>query len=93
MIYIGFGLLYAALKDHQWSSIGIVLFIGIISFEMSFFWNYLWYNAFYNTYNNRNGTEENVEDREKRQNISSNKAKIFFDATFIEALTPLELIP
>ena len=63
MIFIGFGLLYAALKDHQWSSIGIVLFIGIISFEMSFFWNYLWYNAFYNSYNIRNETEENVENR------------------------------
>ena len=49
MIFIGFGLLYTALKDHQWSSIGIVLFIGIISFEMSFMWNYLWYNAFYNS--------------------------------------------
>ena len=46
MIFIEFGLLYTALKDHQWSSIAIVLFIGIISFEISFFWNWLWYNTF-----------------------------------------------
>ena len=46
MIFIGFGLLYTALKDHQWSSVGISLFIGVISFEMSFFWNYLWENSF-----------------------------------------------
>ena len=46
MIFIGFGLLYASLKDHQWSSIIIVLFIGIISCEISFFWNYLWWNSF-----------------------------------------------
>ena len=47
MIFIGFGLLYTALKDHQWSSIAIVLFIGIISFEISFFWNWLWHNTFH----------------------------------------------
>lgn len=47
MIFIGFGLLYTALKDHQWSSIAIVLFIGIISFEISFFWNWLWHHTFY----------------------------------------------
>lgn len=46
MIFIGFGLLYTALKDHQWSSVGIVLFIGLFSFEVSFFWNFLWYNTF-----------------------------------------------
>lgn len=46
MIFIGFGLLYTALKDHQWSSIVIVLFTGIFSFEISFFWNYLWWNTF-----------------------------------------------
>ena len=28
MIFIGFGLLYTALKDHQWSSVGISLLIG-----------------------------------------------------------------
>ena len=48
MLFIGFGLLYAALKDHQWSSIGIIFFIGSLSFIISFFWNYLWYNSFYN---------------------------------------------
>ena len=58
MIFIGFGLLYAALKDHQWSSIGIVLFLGIIAFEMSFMWNYLWYNSFYNSNNSRTTMEE-----------------------------------
>lgn len=46
MIFIGFGLLYTALKDHQWSSIGIILFIGTISFEISFIWNHIWDNAF-----------------------------------------------
>ena len=46
MIFIGFGLLYTSLKDHQWSSIVIVLFTGIFSFEISFFWNYLWKNCF-----------------------------------------------
>ena len=64
MIFIGFGLLYTALKDHQWSSIGIVLFIGTISFEMSFLWNYLWYNAFYNSNNNiSDGLGENIEEK------------------------------
>ena len=47
MIFIGFGLLYTALKDHQWSSIATVLFIGINSFEISFSWNWLWHTAFY----------------------------------------------
>ena len=46
MIFIGFGFLYTALKDHQWSSIGIILFIGTISFEISFLWNHLWHNTF-----------------------------------------------
>ena len=49
MIFIGFGLLYTALKDHQWSSVGIVLFIGIFSFEVSFLWNFIWYNVFINS--------------------------------------------
>lgn len=48
MIFVGFGLLYSSLKAHQWSSIVIVLFSGIFSFEISFFWNYLWWNSFYN---------------------------------------------
>jgi ammonium transporter Rh len=56
MIFIGFGLLYTALKDHQWSSIGIMLFIGILSFEISFFWNYIWWNTFiYSKQNENNG--------------------------------------
>ena len=63
MLFIGFGLLYAALKDHQWSSIGIIFFIGSLSFIISFFWNYLWYNAFYNSYNNRIENEGIIDDR------------------------------
>ena len=46
MIFIGLGLLYCSLKDHQISSISLVLFIGIISLEFSLFWNYLWNNSF-----------------------------------------------
>ena len=57
MIFFGFGLLYTALKDHQWSSIGIVLFIGILSFEISFFWNYIWWNTFITSKNHDNGSE------------------------------------
>ena len=48
MIFIGFGLLYTMLKDHQWSSVAIVLFIGVISIESSFFWYYLWTHTFEN---------------------------------------------
>ena len=46
MIFIGLGLLYCSLKDHQLSSISLVLFIGIISLEFSLIWNYFWNNAF-----------------------------------------------
>ena len=46
MIFIGLGLLYCSLKDHQISSISLVLFIGVISLEFSLFWNFLWNNAF-----------------------------------------------
>ena len=46
MIFIGFGLLYTSLKDHQWSSVGNVLLIGVFSFEVTFIWNHLWWNAF-----------------------------------------------
>ena len=46
MIFIGFGMLYTILKDHQWSSLALVLFMGVISFEFSFFCYYLWYNSF-----------------------------------------------
>lgn len=48
MIFIGFGMLYTILKDHQWSSMALVLFLGIISVEFSFFCYYLWYNTFKN---------------------------------------------
>ena len=46
MIFIGLGLLYCALKDHQLSSISLVLFVGVVSLELSLFWNYLWNNSF-----------------------------------------------
>lgn len=49
MIFIGFGLLYTSLKDHQWSSVSIVLFMGILSFEISFIWYVLWANTFINS--------------------------------------------
>ena len=46
MIFIGFGLLYTMLKDFQWSSIALALFIGVVSIEFSFFCYYLWDNSF-----------------------------------------------
>ena len=46
MLFIGFGMLYTMLKDHQWSSIALVLFMNIISMEFSFFCYYLWSKAF-----------------------------------------------
>ena len=45
MIFIGLGLLYCSLKDYQKSSISLVLFLGMISFEFSLLWNYFWNNA------------------------------------------------
>ena len=45
-IFIGFGLLYSALRDHQWSSIFLVLFLGVTAIEFSFFHYYLWGNTF-----------------------------------------------
>ena len=45
MIFIGFGLLYTSLKNHQKTSISLVLFLGIISLEFSFLFNYFWNNA------------------------------------------------
>jgi ammonium transporter Rh len=45
-IFIGFGMLYSALRDHQWSSIFLVLFLGIVAIEFSFFSYYLWANTF-----------------------------------------------
>ena len=50
MIFIGFGFLYTMLKDHQWSSVTIVLFINAVSIEFSFFWHYLWENTFRNSW-------------------------------------------
>lgn len=46
MLFIGFGYLYTMLKDHQWSSVIIVLFFETISIEFSFFCYYLWLNTF-----------------------------------------------
>ena len=45
MIFIGFGLLYCSLKAHQFSSISLVLFLGLLSLEFSLLWNYFWNNA------------------------------------------------
>jgi ammonium transporter Rh len=49
MVFIGFGLLYTSLKSHQWSSVLIVLLVGVISLEISFCWNCLWRNSFVST--------------------------------------------
>ena len=45
MIFIGFGLLYCSLRVHQFSSISLVLFLGLLSLEFSLLWNYFWNNA------------------------------------------------
>ena len=45
-IFIGFGMLYTALRDHQWSSMFLVLILGVIAIEFSFFYYYLWSNTF-----------------------------------------------
>ena len=45
-IFIGFGMLYSVLRDQQWTSIFLVLVIGVISIEFSFFYYYLWANTF-----------------------------------------------
>ena len=45
-IFIGFGMLYTALRDHQWSSMFLVLILGVIAIEFSFFYYYLWANTF-----------------------------------------------
>ena len=47
IFFVGFGMLYTFLKVHRWSSIAIVLFIGIISIEFAFFCYFLWFNIFY----------------------------------------------
>ena len=46
-IFIGFGFLYSALRDHQWSSIFLVLFVGVMAIEFSFIFYYIWANTFY----------------------------------------------
>ena len=49
MIFIGFGFIYTMLKDHQWSSVAIVLFLNVVSIEFSFICYYIWYHAFENS--------------------------------------------
>ena len=39
-------MLYTALRDHQWSSMFLVLILGVIAIEFSFFYYYLWANTF-----------------------------------------------
>ena len=39
MMFIGFGVLFCSIKFHQKSSIGLVLLLGVLSMEFSFFWN------------------------------------------------------
>ena len=39
-IFIGFGFLLSFLRDHQWSSILLVLFLGSVAIEFSFFGYY-----------------------------------------------------
>ena len=46
MMFIGFGVLFCSIKFHQKSSIGLVLLLGVLAMEFSFFWNYLWNNSF-----------------------------------------------
>ena len=45
-IFIGFGMLYSFLKNHQWSSTLLVLFLGTVSIEFSFIFYYIWANTF-----------------------------------------------
>ena len=46
MLFIGFGMLYTLLKDHQWSSISLTLFMGSISIEFSLLCYFVWYRWF-----------------------------------------------
>lgn len=46
MLFIGFGMLYTLLKDHQWSSISLTLFMGSISIEFSLLCYFIWYRWF-----------------------------------------------
>ena len=55
-IFIGFGMLYTALRDHQWSSMFLVLILGVIAIEFSFFYYYLWAN----TFSDQNWTKINI---------------------------------
>lgn len=59
MIFLGFGILYTSLKCHQWSSLALVLFLGVFSIQISFFWNYLWGNAFRKSKEEDDNYEEN----------------------------------
>ena len=45
-IFIGFGCLFAALRDHQWTSLFLVLILGTLAIEFSFFDYYFWGNTF-----------------------------------------------
>ena len=45
-IFIGFGFLYASLRDHQWTSLLLVLILGTLAIEFSFFYYYFWANTF-----------------------------------------------
>ena len=45
-IFVGFGFLYAALRDHQWTSLLLVLILGTLAIEFSFFYYYFWANTF-----------------------------------------------
>jgi ammonium transporter Rh len=46
MLFIGFGMLYTLLKDHQWSSVALTVFMGAISIEFSLLCYFLWYKLF-----------------------------------------------
>lgn len=91
MVFIGFGLLYTALKAHQWSSIGIILFIGTISFEISFFWNYIWDISF-NYTNNANIIDYNnntTKLERKKLNLDTLTKIDYFTSTVLISLGSL----
>lgn len=46
MLFIGFGMLYTLLKDHQWSSVSLTLFMGSISIEFSLLCYFIWHKWF-----------------------------------------------
>ena len=82
MIFIGLGLLYCSLKDYQKSSISLVLFLGMISFEFSLLWNYFWNNAM--------RTSKHMEYGKKWNKLKLNIEEItqidFFSATILISL-------